>query len=213
MQKSDKTLILVIIAALGSLLLSACGASQAEPTPTISIEAIQTSAVATFAAGITQTAISMPTNTPLPTETPVPTNTPVPTSTVSTLVPTATCYSLAYIKDVTIPDNTVMTPGQIFTKTWQVKNNGTCPWEAGFKFAFTGGDAMGSTTLTLSKVVNPGEVIDLSVPMTAPNKTGTVKGNWRMSTSSGTYFGDEVYVVISLGGSTATATATTPPPP
>jgi hypothetical protein len=39
------------------LLLSACGAGKPEPTPTQSLEQIQTAAVVTFAAGLTQTAI------------------------------------------------------------------------------------------------------------------------------------------------------------
>jgi len=56
--------------------------------------------------------------------------------------------------------------------------------------------------------------------MVAPNKAGTVRGNWRMSTASGQFFGDEVYVQVVIGGGAAatntsgpatssTATATT----
>jgi hypothetical protein len=104
-----------------------------------------------------------------------------------------------------------MNPGEKFTKTWRVRNNGSCAWEAGFKFASTSGDAMGGTTLTLDKAVNPGKETDLSVAMTAPNKQGTFQGNWRMSTAAGVYFGDEVYVIIVVGSSASaspTSTAT-----
>jgi hypothetical protein len=101
-----------------------------------------------------------------------------------------------------------MTPGQIFTKTWKVKNIGSCAWDAGFKFAFVGGDAMSGATYTLPSPVAANTEIDISVTLTAPNKTGTVRGNWRMQNTSGQFFGDEVYVQIIVGGSTATNTPT-----
>ena len=217
MKNAAKLILLMILAALGSQALSACGASKPEPTPTLAIGAIQTSAVSTFAAGLTQTAIAQPTITPSNT----PTNTPTATPTRSTplaprsgAVPTVSCYRLILVSDVTIPDNTPMVPGQTFTKTWRVKNNGSCPWESGFKFAFTTGDAMGGTTQVLDKVVSPGAEMDLSIAMTVPNKTGLLQGNWQMSTTTGTFFNDVVWVIIKLSGatttvvSTATATAT-----
>jgi hypothetical protein len=100
-----------------------------------------------------------------------------------------------------------------------VKNTGSCTWDAGFKFAFTGGDAMGGTTYTLPSAVVAGAVTDLSVAMTAPSKTGTIRGNWRMSTAGGQFFGDEVYVQVVVGGgggatstnTSVAATSTTAP--
>jgi hypothetical protein len=76
--------------------------------------------------------------------------------------------------------------------------------------------------------VAAGAVTDISVAMTAPSKSGTLRGNWRMSTASGQFFGDEVYVQVVVGGgsvatntgaaatsttgaATATATATATP--
>jgi hypothetical protein len=103
------------------------------------------------------------------------------------------------VSDVTIPDNTQMAPGKTFTKTWKVKNTGSCAWDAGFKFQNTGGEAMGATAFTLPAAVASGQTYDISVPMTAPNKTGTLRGNWRMATAAGQVFGDEVFVVIVVG--------------
>ena len=70
---------------------------------------------------------------------------------------------------------------------------------------------MGGATLTLNKAVSPGTETDLSVAMTAPNTSGSHRGNWRMANAAGTNFGDEVYVVIVVSGSastTSTATST-----
>lgn len=200
---------------LASLLLSACGSSKPEPTPTLSLEQIQTAAVVTFAAGLTQTALFQPPATLTPT--PRPTNTLLPTLPISTQ-PTSTqggnvtpCNNLVYVADVTIPDNTVMTPGQTFTKTWRVQNSGSCAWGPGYKFNFITGDAMGGQTVTLSQTINSGALYEISVPMTAPQSgSGTIKGEWRMSDPNGVFFGAQIWVQITLGG-TATGTATTGP--
>ena len=204
---------LVMIAVL---LLSACGATPADlTTPTLNPDAIRTEAVSTFAAGLTMTAAAAPSDTPVPTLSPAPTFPPLATSTAGTpfvsgptVAPTAGCYGLRFVSDVSVPDNTTMTPGQAFTKTWKVLNAGTCAWDAGFKFAFVGGEQMGGTTQTLSASVAAGSTFDIAVPMTAPNRTGTLRGNWRMSTAAGQFFGDEVYVQIVVGGSASTATNT-----
>ncbi len=210
MKKTSKLTILITLTALASLLLSACGAGKPAPTPTLGVEAIQTNAVGTFAAGLTQTAFALPS--PTPTETP--TFTPSSTSTSSTPlatarpIPTVSCYGLVLVTDVTIPDNTPMVPGQTFVKTWRVKNNGTCTWDAGFKFAFTSGNAMGGTTLVLGNPVLPAAEMDVSIAMTAPLTAGKVAGHWRMSTAAGAFFGDDVFVVIIVGSATGTATST-----
>jgi len=203
----------------GILLLTACGGSDADATPTLSPEQVQTQAVETFSAALTQTALAAPTQTPVYTPTTLPTFAPVATSDIITLPavtqpaavsPTASCYQLRFVSDVTIPDNTQMTPGQTFTKTWKVKNTGTCAWDAGFKFAFVGGEQMGGAAYTLPSSVAANAEIDISIAMAAPNKTGSMRGNWRMQTAGGQSFGDEVYVLIVVGGSTATNTSPAP---
>lgn len=209
---------------IGALLLSACGATPADLTPTVTInpDEIRTQAVGTFAADLTLTAFAAPTNTSLATITPLATFTALATNTGGVALntapaATASCYGLSFVSDVTIPDNTPVNPGQAFTKTWKVKNAGSCNWDAGFKFAFTGGEQMGGQTVTIPSVVTAGAVYDISVPMTAPNKSGTLRGNWRMQTTGGQFFGDEVYVQVVVGGGAAAtntgaaATSTTSP--
>lgn len=205
-----KTTALMTVLMIAGLLISACGGSDPEATPTMAAQEIQTMAVATFSSGLTQTALAAPTDTPTPTSTVTPlviatlaNVTPLGTSFVAPK-PTAGCYSMSYVSDVSIPDNTPMTPGQAFTKTWKIKNSGTCAWDTGFNFAFTDGDAMSGATYTLPQSVPANTEIDVSVNMTAPSTAGTIRGNWRMSTTTGQFFGDEVYVQIVVGGGTAT---------
>jgi hypothetical protein len=202
---------------IGALLLSACGATPADLTPTVTVnpDEIRTQAVGTFAADLTLTAFAATTNTPAATLTPLASFTPAATSTggvafgtAPSTGATASCYGLSFVSDVTIPDNTPVTAGQAFTKTWKVKNAGSCAWDAGFKFSFVGGEQMGGAAYTLPAAVAAGAVTDVSVAMTAPSKTGTLRGNWRMSTASGQFFGDEVYVQVVVGGGGAAATNT-----
>jgi len=201
MKRKDILLLYAILPILGTLVFSACSASTLEATPTLSVEAVQTSAVSTFVAGLTETALALPTSTSTNTPTEIATSTPMhdtPTATDRPR-PTVTCYGLIYLSDVTIPDNTPMIPDQTFTKTWLVMNTGSCNWEAGFEFSSTGGDAMGGAAFVLDSTVTPGEDIEISIAMTAPNTTGSVRGNWRMSTTTGTFFGEELYVIIDVG--------------
>ena len=91
---------------------------------------------ATIQAMVTQALGAMtptPTSTPLP-PTPAPiyipvTVTPVPTSTAApTSVPVTYCDWVAFIKDVTVPDGSAFNVNESFTKTWRLKNRGTCTW-------------------------------------------------------------------------------------
>jgi hypothetical protein len=205
MKNFGKSIILMIMAALA---LSACGGKAAGPTPTIDAGPIETAAVGTFAAGLTQTALSMPTETPTITTTFTPAVSRTPLLTATLPQPTASCYGLTLVSDVTIPDGTAMNQGQTFVKTWRVQNIGTCTWEAGFKFLYVAGESMGGAPFVLTTPVSPGANMDISISMTAPSKSGVLAGHWRMSTAAGALFGVDVYVKITVSSSTVTATGT-----
>ena len=130
----------------------------------------------------TNTAIpNTPTNTPIP---PTPSDTPLPTLTP---IP---CNWMDFIDDVSIPDNTTMNPGQVFTKTWRIKNVGTCEWGPDYSLVFISGVAMeGATVVRVGAVVYPGESIDLSVDLVSPSSAGTYASIWGMRTADGTSFG------------------------
>jgi Ig-like domain-containing protein len=202
-------LTVLVLLLLLAVTLSIRGAGRATPAPTVSLADVQTAAVATFRAGLTRTAEALPTASS--TRTPAPSDTPAGTA----VSPTPSCYKLHYVRDVTVPDYTVMIPGLIFTKTWEVENTGTCAWLPGFEFALIGGNAMGGEPLTLTETINAGQRIRLSIDMAAPaDGTGIVVGTWRMSDENGIPFGDALTVIIDLGGITgtpATATATATP--
>ncbi len=159
--------------------------------------AAYTQAAETVAADLTQVSVLasptpyIPTNTPLPsnTFTPNPTNTPVFTAT-KTPIP---CNLASFIADVNYPDNTHVAPNQVFAKTWRLRNIGSCSWTSSYLLIFDHQDGMGVTKgytqpLT-SGVVNPGQLVDLTVNLTAPATPGTYTGYWRLRDPGGVVFG------------------------
>jgi len=146
--------------------------------------------VATVQAVVTQTMYAMtqnaPTKTPIPpTATPVPaTNTPVPTAVTY-------CDWAAFIKDVTIPDGTEFAPGEVFTKTWRLKNIGTCTWTPNYAIVFSSGAQMSGTNVSMPGYVAPGQTVDVSVTFTAPSAAGHYVSYWMLRNASGTLFGTD----------------------
>jgi hypothetical protein len=202
----------------GIFTLSAwASAARAAATPTISVDAIYTSAFETFSAQqATELALTPPTATASPTlfpTLPIPTQ-PLAFPTAATNpagTPGATgCDNSIYVKDVTIPDGTTMTPGQVFVKTWLVQNSGTCTWSADYKIAFGFGEPMGGGANPIGKTVGPGLQGEISVSLTAPTKAGDYTGNWRMQNSTGSFFGTYLTVVIKVSGPASTATPGSP---
>lgn len=100
------------------------------------------------------------------------------------------CDRAQFITDVTVPDGMRFSPGATFTKTWRLRNIGTCTWTTSYTMVFDSGTQMGTTTsVPFHKNVPPGESIDLSVDMTAPNTAGRYIGYWKFKNASGVLFG------------------------
>jgi len=99
---------------------------------------------------------------------------------------------------VTVPDDTVFSPNQTFTKTWRLKNTGTCSWTPSYAVAFSDGNSMnGPATQALVGNVNPGQTVDISVNLTAPADPGTYTGNYRLRNAAGLLF-TKFYVRIKV---------------
>lgn len=100
------------------------------------------------------------------------------------------CDWAQFVSDVTVPDGSTYKAGDSFNKTWRVKNIGTCTWSTDYSLVFVSGAQMSApASVKLSKSVAPGQTIDLTVSMTAPNAAGTHRGNWQLKNASGVLFG------------------------
>jgi hypothetical protein len=101
-----------------------------------------------------------------------------------------------FIEDVTIPDDTVMKPGELFTKTWRMQNTGTCDWAGDVVLVFLQGTQMAASAEIPVLPTKAGVTVDISVKMTAPTEVGMHFGIWQLQDADGTPFGMQPYLRI-----------------
>lgn len=164
-------------------------------SPTVPSETVSPSPSATVA--------EAPTNTPTSTPTPIVGNGP------------GGCVLRAtYIADVTIPDGTVLAPNAPFVKTWRIRNDGTCTWEAGYQLVYADGNQMSGPAAVNIPSASPNQTIDVSVNLAAPGTSGDYTGRWRLRATNNAIFGGFTVVIRVVGTPTPTITPTktgTPP--
>jgi uncharacterized protein YkwD len=208
MNMSKKALSIIVL--LG-IVLSACGgqADQATETPTAVLEtATEVSATNTA----TQEAIPVTGETETEAEA---TATPSPTATVFVPENAADCTNLAsFVSDVTIPDNSTVAAGSEFTKTWRVRNAGTCIWWAGYTLTHYSENAMSAPASVPLPVTNPGESADISVDLIAPSVAGTYRGNFVIENPEGLIMqvdeDSRLWLIINVTGTAPSASTGTP---
>ena len=129
----------------------------------------------------------------------VPSLTPFKTAAPANTGPT--CYNSKFVADVTIPDGTVMQPGEKFRKIWRVQNTGTCSWDEGFGFVRWAGPDLNAANIYYSKhdqPVGPGGIVDFGLDMRAPYEPGEYVAHWVMISDSGKTFGGDFTVFIKV---------------
>jgi hypothetical protein len=200
---------LTMLTLLVTLLVTACGSSgtpNEESTPDVA--AIRTSAASTVVSQFTLTAAAFTPTPSQPTES-AETAAPEVTNTATTATApfaqvtdasgtvVALCDSLKFVSDVTVPDDTNMSPGQDFIKTWRVKNTGSCPWGEGYELVYADyANEMSGQSQPLTQVVQPGQEVEVSVQFTAPDAIGEYLSAWQMSNPAGVPFPEAIYVRI-----------------
>lgn len=142
-----------------------------------------TSTLAPTKSGLVLPTATHPTSTPDASTTTTP-GTTLPAGTASTSTTGACTDSAAMISDVTVPDNTVMTRGETFTKTWRFMNNGKCDWN-GYTIAFYAGDRMGTPDTAPVPATAAGQTVDVSVQLTAPSSDGAYTGYYVLKNAKG----------------------------
>ena len=201
----------IITALLLATLIVACGPSATPAESTPDVAAVRTSAASTVVSQFTLTAAAFTVTVPPPTED-VPTLGATATATQPAVAQVtnaegttvALCDKYAWdlaTVDVNVPDNTPMSPGQDFVKTWKIKNIGSCTWGEGYTMIYSyGDDKMSGQPQALAATVEPGDEVDISVNFKAPNLPGTYTSYWTLQNPKGIAFqgneGKVLYVQI-----------------
>ncbi len=125
--------------------------------------------------------ISVETRTPAP---PVFVTSTLPALPAASSTPTATeqgalprpenCTDEALlVLDVTYADGSRVKAGESFTKTWRLRNTGTCPWDSTYHLVFLSGERMGAPDSVSLPVTAPTKDADVSVNLVAPLADGS----------------------------------------
>lgn len=187
----------IILAGIVIVLMAACSPRlQMEDVDTGSYD-IYTQSALTVEAMMTQAALNDMSPTPILEiqATQTPTQAPVPSATATasaTQRPAQTTYCdwVSFIKDVSIPDKSTWIQGTSLTKTWRLKNRGSCTWTPDYSLVFSSGAQMGAPyAVNLPGYVKPGETVDVSINLTVPETSGHYVGYWLLKSPSGVLFG------------------------
>lgn len=119
-------------------------------------------------------------------------------------------YDAAFIGDVTVPDLTVVAPGQPVNKVWRLQNNGTCTWDAGTVLAYVGGVQMSAPPTVAVPWTPAGGTVDIGLNAVAPGQSGTQMGVWQLRQGANQLFGPQITVVVNVEAPAAPTFAAAP---
>jgi hypothetical protein len=135
-----------------------------------------------------------------------------PTQPAATQPPAAAgCQDSAqYVSDDGM-DGTAYAPNTPFTKTWKIKNTGTCTWDSSYLAYYVSGATMSQSPaypiVPSGGQVAPGGVVDISVGMTSPSEPGDYNANWQLQDSAGKSLA-QFYLKIKVKGQDSGGSAT-----
>ena len=182
------------------------------------------------------------TATPIPTITPTstPTETPVPTLEVieyssptfevlnTAELPLSAKDQFKNVSDISVPDDSVLEPGQLFIKSWRMTNSGESVWTEDTKlmmeasYATDMPDVVKAIFLkpndwmdftpggwgTRVYNVSPGTEVDLAVILKAPDVAGTYQIHFRLVNPAGEIIPTQFWMRFAVSRPTATPTPT-----
>ena len=179
---------LTILCLVFMLAVSACQTPPAPATPTT---------VATQPPATTESPASPTPIAPTPTATASEAPSPTPASSG------ACTDGASFVADVTIPDYSHFDKREAFTKTWRVKNAGTCTWTADYKAVYSRGDTLGGPPSIPLVETAPGATVDISAAMAAPPTDGKFETFYQLTNASGDAMpidaGDSLWALITVG--------------
>jgi hypothetical protein len=105
-------------------------------------------------------------------------------------------FHAAFVDDVTVPDGERIAAGTVFTKTWLLRNEGEKAWPANTTLRLVGGEAMQASAVdAVVPRAAPGEIVQVSVDLVAPDSPGRYVSYYRVS-NAGVFWGHRMWVEI-----------------
>ncbi len=108
--------------------------------------------------------------------------------------------NLRFVEDLSIPDGSLVTPGEVLDKSWKVENNGSCNWDSAYRLKHVGGPEMDAPTEQALFPARSGMQASIRVIFTAPSEAGAHRSAWQAFSPDGTAFGDLIFIEIQVSG-------------
>jgi hypothetical protein len=105
---------------------------------------------------------------------------------------------LIFLDDISIPDGTFVSPGQILDKRWSVENNGSCNWNQEFSLQLIAGPELGVSTEQALHPARSGSQAQIQILFTAPQEPGTHRSAWQARDPGGKLFGDPIFIEVTV---------------
>lgn len=118
-----------------------------------------------------------------------------------------------FLEDLSIPDGTLISPGEKIDKRWSVLNSGTCDWGPGYHLVRVGDDPLDGKDELALYPARAGATAVWQVILTAPLEPGNYLSRWQAMTPEGSLFGDEVFLFVSVREPTPTPRPSPSPTP
>ncbi len=104
--------------------------------------------------------------------------------------------STEFVADVSVPDGTLVEAGQMVEKTWRIRNDGTSAWTPGYAFVYVANQQMDGPDSVPLPLALPGEEVEVTVTLVAPDEPGLHRSSWRARNSNGRLFGDILFAEV-----------------
>ncbi|XP_014253637.1 uncharacterized protein C6orf106 homolog [Cimex lectularius] len=115
--------------------------------------------------------------------------------------------SMSFLKQTLEDDFTKVAPSTQVSEFWQIMNNGDESWPHGCYLEFCGGDCMGNEKRIFVPALKPNDSTSVVVNFISPCMPGIYKSKWRLTTPTGTYFGDIIWYIMYVMENEATELA------
>ena len=127
----------------------------------------------------------------------VPTNPGISSTEQSQPAESAQCKdSLVFVKDLTIPDGTVIAPESTLDKRWEITNNSNCNWGEGYRVRLIAGPELGAQKEQALYPARSGTQAVIRILFKAPVEPGSYRSAWQAFNAQGEPFGDPFFIDI-----------------
>ncbi len=167
----------MLLLVCGFLVLSGCRTDQALDVQdlftlkTVTLPVLTTPrATRTHTPSMTPRASATATITPTETATPIPIHSPTPYFVDIASFGQAAEDKLEIIADITVPDGSVFKPGEMFVKSWRIKNSGNAIWNKQYRLAAAYSNPFESPQMTQAIFIQPTDLLDFAISTWNPRQ-------------------------------------------